>query len=39
MSSANTTGVNFIYTVRDEFPGWVSDDFPVIVVADKIENP
>ena len=39
MSSTNTTGVNFVFTIRDEYPGWISDDFPVIVVADKIETP
>jgi hypothetical protein len=38
MSSASTTGVDFIYTVRDEFPFMVSDEFP-IVIGDKIETP
>lgn len=38
MSSASTSGVDFVFTVRDEFPELVSDEFP-IVVGDKIENP
>lgn len=38
MSSGSTTGVDFVYSVRDEFPFLVSDEFPM-VVGDKIENP
>ena len=38
MSSASTTGVDFVYTVRDEFPFMESDEFP-IEIGDKIETP